>query len=333
MAYQNIPVADGYQVVQQVANFASSIGWTVHRSSEQTDINGSALYYEVTLSFSGYPGYVTLAGYTGTGGIRLNGHRGYDASKRWWEQPDQFLVYDNDGNYQNDVDEYRTRCLVELRVTPILSVHLFGGTSPTPYLYAAIEKEPGYYRHMVIGHFEKFGTAMGGLFWDVSARETDIGYQTFYEFHRAPFAYSVSTYSTDYIFRGGCDTQDAQGNPKFCVFSGNRPGSHLPGGQWMNEWWSFHAGSPIQYNGRTGLMVPTVNVVTDGYRPFGTPPAFRYVDLEYFEAGDELVIGSETWKVFPWARRTPGVRISNNAAYYGPEYEATDKLGIAYLKD
>lgn len=126
MAYQNIPVTDGYQVVQQIANFASNVGWTVHRNSDQVD--GPSTHREVTLSFNGYPGYVTLAGYPGTGGIRLNGHRSFDNTKRWWEQPDQFLAYNGDGNYQDDYNEYTTRCFVELRVTPILSVHLFGGT-------------------------------------------------------------------------------------------------------------------------------------------------------------------------------------------------------------
>ena len=330
MAYQNTPVENGYQVAQQLASFAASVGWTVHRQGEQTDINGSTLYYEVTISASGYPCYVTIAGYSNR--IELNGHRGYDSSKRWWEQPDQYVYYNGDGEYTDSYED-ETRTICELRVNPILSVHMFGSMSPTPYLYAAIEKEPGYYRHLTIGHLQKFGTAKGGMFWDVSNRRKYNGYHSYPYYHRAPLlnADNADGYNDG---PGGFDTQKSDGTPYFnrfgiVIYDENQPRMST-GGHHATELHSVFTASPIAFNARTPLQVPMVFANT--YTPFGTAPAMRYVDLTYFEAGDELVVGNETWKLFPWARRTYGVR-NSNSDYSGPEYEATHMYGIAYLKD
>ena len=331
MAYQNVPVTDGYQVAQQLANFAAANGWTVHRNN---DVD-SGSYREVTVSAPGFSGYVTLAGYQND--IYLNGHRGYDSAQPWFNQPDQYLLYDGDGD-TGDISERRTRARVELRVNPIQSVHFFGGLTPTPYLYAAIEMEPGFYRHMVIGHFQKFGTALGGLFWDVSSASLDYRrYVSYYESHRVPFLYNSN--SRVRTGKGGFDCQDTTGVKRFAAF-GNYNESHLSGGHWSKEVRSFAVANPIAFNSRTALLTPLVWVSSEGYRPFGTPPNFRYVNLTYFEAGDEMTIGGDVWKVFPWARRKAGVRSVRvyfpDGSYRKadqPEDEATEMYGIAYLKD
>lgn len=327
MAYQNIPVTDGYQVTQQIADFAASVGWTVHRANEENDIDGSTSYFEVTLSANGYPCYVTLAGYGNA--IRMNGHRGYDSGKRWWDQPDQYLNFDDDANWA-DTQERETTAVCELRVNPILSVHLFGGMSPTPYLYAAIEKEPGYYRHLTVGHLQKFGTAAGGMFWDVSNRHKDNrGYSSFPEYHRGPLLNDRK--SDDYNDGvGGFDVQQTDGSPNFNRFGAVNYASYGEGGHNGGELNSFMVAGPITFNGRTPLQAPVV--FANIYTPFGTATAMRYINLEFFEAGDELTIGGETWKVFPWARRGNGVR-NLDIEYSAPEYEASGNYGVAYLKD
>jgi len=312
MAYQNVPVADGYQVVQQIADFAELNGWAIHRRGEQTDTIQSLTYYEVTLSVTGFSCYLTLAGYTNE--IVLNGHRTYNSSVRWWLQPDQYFAYENDNDeYFTEPEERATKVTVELRVYPILSVHLFAGTTPTPYVYAAIEKEPGYYRHLVFGHMQKFGTALGGMFWDVSSRNTSAEEQTNADNHRAPFLYNSNVQYYSFSQCGGFDTQDRNGNPVFCRMGYTSTSPYSSGGHNGPEADTFMVANPISFNGRTALQTPLVMANVDGYVPFGIPPALRYINLEYFEAGDELVIGNETWKVFPWTRRAPGLETTNNA--------------------
>ncbi|WP_394131903.1 hypothetical protein [Marinobacter nauticus] len=320
MAYQNIPVSNGYQVVQQIANFASSIGWTVHRNEDRP---ADPTFRLVTLSAGGI--YVTIIGDSLT--ILMNGHRGIDMSADWDRQPDQYAYYDGDGTYDNDPEERYSRALTRLRVNPLTSVHLFGAMTPTPYLYAAIELEPGFYRHIAIGHFETFGNLTGGTFWDTSGPSND-DYASFQDYHRVPFLHNQQA-STGQAF-GGFDCQAADGSPHFYSFAQNSRQPWPAGGCWGSEVNSFLVANPIQFNGRTALLTPLVWATANGYRPVGTPPAFKYLVLDYFETGDEFTIGSETWKVFPWARRKTETRDSLYSD--APSDEATGMYGIAYKK-
>jgi hypothetical protein len=333
MAYQNVPVVDGYQVVQQLANFAAANGWVVNRNGNENDtLMGE--HRSITVSAPGYPGYVSVAGNERT--IYMNGHREYNGSLKWYNQPEQFLQYS--GNHNSTLEKF-TRARIFLRVNPILSVHFFAGLSPTPYLYAAIEMQPGYYRHMAIGHFQKFGTAKGGLFWDVSnAPIAQSEYVSFFEYHRPPLMFNPNNRNDSMENAGGFDCQDSTDVSRFCKFDVN-PTVHLTGGHWSKELQSFNRANPILFNTRTALMSPLVWVDSNGYRPFGSPTGFRYVDMTYFEAGDELTIGGDVWKVFPWARRGQGKRITYEfidgatVFYNRPQDEATEMYGVAYLKD
>jgi len=324
MVYQNTPVSDSYQIVQQIANFASTVGWIINQNID--DVDGNRV---VTLSANGHNGYITLVGQP-QGNVIINGHRNFDSNKRWFDQPDQYLAYDGDGNSSNDAAEIATRVVCEIRINPIVSVHLFGSMSPSPHLYAAIEKEPGYFRHIAIGHMEKFGSSLGGMFWDVSARTRIQSYQTFWENHRAPFLNNTNAAQYDRAYVGGFDTQTPDGVPTFNRMSDTVSSPYSWGGHNATELDSVLVASPIAFNSRTPLQSPFV--MANGYTPFGVPPNIRYVDLTFFEAGDELNIGTDTWKVFPWSRRTQGLRSGNDNNYTGPEYEASGMCGIAYLK-
>lgn len=319
MSYQNVPVSNGYQVVQQIANFASSVGWTIHRDEDRP---ADPSFRLITLSAGGI--YITIIGDAQT--ISVNGHRGIDTGVDWDQQPDQYAFYDGDGDYDNDNEERYTRPTLELRVNPLTSVHLFGSMTPEPYIYAAIELEPGYYRHLTIGHFEKFGAFSGGTFWDISGLSSH-NRGSYEEYHRAPFLYNERA-NTIASF-GGFDCENNAGSPDFFSFS-NASIVYDRGGCWASEIHSFFVANPIQFNARTALLTPLVWADTGGFRPVGTPPEFRYVSLDFFEPGDEFTIGSETWKVFPWARRKIGAR--DQFTKTAPEDEATGMYGIAYRK-
>jgi len=100
---------------------------------------------------------------------------------------------------------------------------------------------------------------------------------------------------------------------------------------WASELNGHMELAAIDYNGRTPLQTPYVQVSTDGVHvPYGTPPNVRYINMEFFEAGDELTIGSDTWKVFPVIRRGPSKGYMNPPTE--PSDEFSDNYGIAYLK-
>lgn len=314
MAHQKAPVSDGYQVVQQIASFAANAGWTVHRNEQRP---ADTTYWIVTLSH-GTGAYITLMGNQNT--VYVTGHRGFDASKDWNAQPDQYVITDTSTNQR----ETYTR--VRLRVNPILSVDMFGGESPTPYIYVAIEKEPGYYRHICFGYLQKFGTALGGLFWDITETSENLPYSSYLNYLRIPCVYNNQ--GTFHNFsKGGVDTQTDTGVPAWAMFG--QGAAYIPAGNWANEVYSVMMGSPIQFNGRTPLMPLLVQVSINGYVPFGVPPNMRLIDMTFYEAGDEITIGTDVWKVFPAIRKNGETNTYNDTS---PSSEGSSIYGIAYLK-
>lgn len=246
MAYQNIPVASGYQVVQQIASFAATVGWTVHRSEPRP---ADTTYYVTTIS-NGLGAYLTLIGNNSE--IFLNGHRGLDVGLDWDQQPDQYV---NDATTQTTD---ATRCQCRLRVTPITSVFMFGGGGANPYLYCAIEVEPGYYRHICMTYLKKFGTSLGGLAYDISESANYGAYVSYSQYVHTPFVYnSIGSYGDNN--RGGFDAQDAAGLPAWVTFGGG-PDARPSGGHWGDEVYTFMVASPIRFNSRTPLMVPLISV-------------------------------------------------------------------------
>lgn len=309
MAYLNTPVSSGVSVVEAIGSFADDNGWTLHR--DESDDSS----HTITMSAGG--AYITLRGVENS--VFLNGHREINTDAAWNEQPDQY--------YNSGDNESKTE--VKFRVNPLLSVHLFGNGGDHPYVYAAIENEPGYYRHIVIGHIRKFGTALGGLFWDVADTDWDRSDSSEVNYHRYPLVYKTND---GYIERkGGLDCQNLDGDAQWASFCKDTVYSKC--GMWANEM-THHIGrmSAIDWNGRTPLQTPFVEVDTDGvYVPYGTPPNFRYVSMEFFEAGDEMTIGPDTWKVFPLIRR--GDALGYIGRVIEPSEEFSGNYGIAYLKD
>jgi len=315
MAYQNIPVANGYQVVEQIAAFAATAGWTVHRN-EESSFNSN--FRIVTLS-DGIGAYITLAGKNNR--IYLNGHRGIDTGSDWNNQPDQYVDTTDDGV---KVDTY---CRVRLNVTPILSVYLFGGASPKPYLYAAIEVEPGYYRHITMGYFEKFGTALGGLFWDIAETSDSPRSIAHESSNKYPLVYNSRNRDHDNT-KGGFDAQDRNGDPVWVAFGTDFHAGYKIGGYWGNEFYSQIQVSPIRFNSRIPFITPLVSISNLGLVPYGIAPALRYVNMAYLLPGDEITMGTETWKVFPLIRNAP----ASGEDFGDYDEEGSSDYGIAYLK-
>lgn len=316
MTYQNVPVADGYQVVEQISAFAASAGWVVHRDEESPfDTNFRLL----TIS-NGEGAYITLAGSQDS--IYLNGHRSNDNGKDWNDQPDQYVDLTS---FSSQDDTY---CRVRLKTNPILSAYLFGGSSPQTYLYVAIEVEPGYYRHITMGYFDKFGTALGGLFWDIAETSNNAQSVAYAAGNKYPFIYN-SKNSGHNNTKGGFDAQDRDGNPAWVTFGTDYNTGYKVGGYWGLELNSQIDSSPIVFNSRIPFITPLVSISNLGLVPYGVPPAIRYVNMEYLLPGDEITMGDEVWKVFPLIRNVP----SSNVADDQDEGEGSGDYGIAYLKD
>lgn len=233
-------------------------------------------------------------------------------------------------------------------VPPYTSHHFFEGTGPNgPYFYCALEITPGQYRHFGIGVLDKTGAGAwtGGDFffgtvWSLLAGSSN-GLVTqdslpFDDFGQVELALGGSGIKPSTYVRG--------------TFPGNSVG------------WGVVASGPTSTNihiragvvqrtpyGNAGLNNggPQFGLMRNGpvtgpnvtplirahcfidrgslfFSYIGEPPGYRHVDMTLLNAGDEITLGSETWKVFPIIRKS---------LVTGPAGVAhSSKYGVAYRK-
>lgn len=315
MAYTNVAVSNGHNVLQQLASFASGQGWNVHFNGSRPANTDDRL---LILSLTGSQPYIFIMYEDSTSSIHVNVSRALDLGADWDAQPSQFRT-----------TRLNNRTRTRLRVDPILSVHMFAGSNPQPYIYVAIEKQPGYYRHLVFGFMDKFGASLGGFFWDVSC--VDEYFNTYADLVSSPLIHNNDYRSSNYARRGGLDCQDEAGAPMWASFSVENGNDYNVCGMPFSEFYDQHSHDPNEVTLRTTLIPLTIYVkIGVNFYPYGSPPKLRYVNMAHYAAGDELTVGGETWKVFPVIRKH---QPNNSGTDQDVSLEGSQNIGIAYLKD
>lgn len=309
MTYQKVSITSGYDLLQSLATFATNLGWTIDLNQQRASDN---TYWRLTLNSGGT--HISLVGNDTE--ILMNAHRSFDGTKDWNNQPDQ---------YYQSVNYDKAEGRVWLRVNPLLSVHFFGSMTPEPYIYAAIECSPGYYRHMLFGNLQKFGTSLGGFFFTTGGCDQNAFYSSAsITYNVYPFTYNSNT---DISRNGGIDCQDASGVKQWGSFNKD---TYFPSGVWSSELNNEILAGIAQFNGRSILSPPVIMIGLSStqYVPFGVPPNVRFVNMNLFSPEDELTIGTDIWKVFPLIRKAAPSGQTNG----GPSEEGSTIFGIAYLK-
>lgn len=310
MAYSNEAVATGQDVIQKIRAFAVSKGWIVHFDALRPADN--TYWWVVMRHPNGGPYFSMMAD---TVSIHCNAHRTFDSGQDYNTQPDQF--------YSASIAD---KTKINLLVTPLLSVHLFSENTGDPYVYCAIEIEPGYYRHLVFGFMTKFVPSLGGFFFDIS--ESEEGRESTLGNYQYPFMMKITGgLSTG----GGLDCQDRAGTPAWYTLSASYRSSYSASGAPWGCLDELKELSPDGYTSRSNLLPLMIVAMTGStFTPYGSPPNFRYIPMDFYQAGDEITIGTDIWKVFPVIRKRTGIYDNTRPQI---EKEGTENFAIAYLKN
>lgn len=212
---------------------------------------------------------------------------------------------------------------------PYVAYHLFSNAAGD-YVHCVLEYSAGFFSHLVFGQLDKFGTYAGGHYCDavhVGGLPSDRGnYQS--SFSRmlfdnigvsAPSRGQVSANLELNVWRmfdsttGSPSSFDAYGNGRFSFTSrllvGSQPNT-------LNLATPF---IPI-------YIFTDIGGTNSGNRtPLGVVKDLRLVWLQPFAVGQEVTLGSDTWKVFPMTRRS-------NLANTQDQLPNSWQLGYAYRK-
>lgn len=211
------------------------------------------------------------------------------------------------------------------RITsPVQTYHFFSGDGPSgPYLHVVVETDPGTFRHFGVGTLRKMGEYPGGYYC--------------YATNWAIVDYYISDPETpyncmpfdDYAFYGSQGATvvraDYDGATRYHYGTPNPPPA--PNGRlrcgWRN---SAEENGTIrlpmlcgasQQTGRAPLF-PLWCAVDRGsglWSDIGYPWDMRAVRIDNMEPGDLYPIGTDTWMVFPVARKNGSKGLTNSGVY------------------
>lgn len=332
MAYQESTPTSVSDMLNIISTFAVGLGWTEARNN--TFVSGSTNRRVVSLSRSGFDhvhifGNLSSSVYDQIHVLRSIGiSTGIDA-----------VAQPNRGIWS------QTNLLSN---GPFVKMYLFGESGSNPYVHCVVEHAAGRYRHFGFGELIKQGTWTGGGYchgqlWYQQPNNTQPQTPNGSN-HFVPFSMNPNVIGSTSIYNGGvrCDDCDATANSfsgvddKFLPYNGAASRKVGCGFVISNASIDFPyvegamgvlVVGRSDYNQRTHLIRMSHFVSrASGYRSYiGEPPALRAIDMTAFTALEELVIGGDTWKIFPLVRK-------GDAGSAGSNNESSNNYALAYKK-
>ena len=289
MAYAENVASSPDDLIDKISTFAVSAGWTEDRNA----LVGSNR--TVTLHKGG--DYIHLWNDSDSS-VRVIGSIGYDSG----EVPlSQTLVAEN-------------QCVAPIGVGPYTKVYMFADNSPAEHVHVVIEATAGVFFHLSFGLLDKFGTYTGGTYFDASywphtspASQTYTGHwnKAIFDSTTAP-GYTAGTLPfnvrvdipADSLSNNWFAARSDATNKAVSGLNGSQPGPSPV----LNTAYSRNSAT---FSGQILLHPIQVVVERDGglWSSVGEFPNVRVTNIERYNPADEITIGSDTWKLFPFVRK------------------------------
>lgn len=312
MAYAELTATSPDDVIDKIATFASSNGWTIHRNN--------LVSTNRTLTLSKGTDYIHVYNTNNTD-VYLLISVGYDGALAPSAQPNP-----------------SGSAVTNLLAGPYTKLYLFADSSPSNYIHVAVETSGGIFRHMSFGMMDKLGTWTGGTYVDGTYWRLDG--QVAYHWEQQHSALFCSSSYYPYTICGSirCDIAEDSVTNGFARLSerfsyraytglfGNQSNSSNGDGYLTTQFYNRNA-APFSSQVTLGTILADVSRTGGFWSTLGAFPNVRYLNIANFAPGQEITIGTDTWKVFPMLRK--GVGTSGSPA---GDIPYSDNHGYAFKK-
>lgn len=312
MAYSEQTASSPDDVISKIATFAAANGWTIDRND--------LVSTNRTLTLRNGTDHVHVYN-TDTGNIRLRGSVGYTAGAAPSAQPNVSV-----------------EAITNVGVGPYTKLYLFASATPAPHIHAVIELADGIFRFLSFGMVEKLGTWTGGTYVDASYwRVGSVSFSYQWSSVNSALFDSNNSASQGTVSPGAirCDIPlDSrinawavlQNNASYRAYTGlyGATEGNTSGEGFLTS--QYYSRNNPPFSGQIALGAISVEVSRIGgfFSMAGVFPNIRYLNMARFNPGQEIAVGTDTWKVFPMLRKGTGV--SGNSAPYSNNH------GYAFLK-
>lgn len=332
MAYETGVPSSQDDLISKLATFIVANGWTqdlLDTTDDEAAFHKGDCYVQFWWADSEtvYPhsiGMYQSLGYTGGNDI--------------YNHPD------NAGGYTTGYQDYQRTSITYIGDGPYTAYHFFLGTSPDVF-YCVLEYAAGIYRHFGFGNIDKIGDWTGGEFvaghgWHYDSKDNpnhpnhsvllDGGHvSTSSEEGRRAATIHIEGMpnqdgSSKWGLVGGSTSSsypgtDRAGEDRVIVTGGCRKSPHLTMMGWVrgDKLSGLIPLIPIPLFYLDLTVTPNIPLY-----PLGFMPDVFHIQMAAFDAGDEITIGSDTFKIFPMVRKR----------YENDNEEESWNAGLAYKK-
>ncbi|QQQ00966.1 hypothetical protein [Lysobacter enzymogenes] len=311
MAYATSAANDPNELLDKLRVFAHSNGWVVDGWRDRTvrvgkalSVHAGSLYATLLTELSGGdssrpPPFVGVFGHTGYT-ANANADLQAEASAPVW------------ANYVQG---------------PYSAVHFFCRTAPQPYLHIVLETQAGTFKHFGTGRLVTAGAVSTGQYVYGSQWYYDPSYINNPDDVRHAMAFDDSW--ANYVSATTRVRADFDGiAPRWHGVSDTGGDSRALYCGWRRRGAPINLLKDIGHSTLTGRapgqpLWCSVPRGGDLNTDVGHPPDLRFIRLDSYAPGEELVLGSDRWKMFPVHRKNGPVGTPNSGVY-GYAYRITE---------
>lgn len=328
MAYQQVSVTTINDIPAAIATFAAANGWTVNNADPAQPI----------FSHPAKPGSLSFR-------IR--------ASISGANNQNKDVIIEDTGVTATSKAVMRSPKLAGVANNPTVpnptSISMFTGLFPEPFIAVAVAFGVNLYRHMYLGFMDQIGNYTGGEVicatgGSSSVTQTSLGYQAATAFKHL-FKARHSTNIVAKADSGGVRVVHAD-NPvawrvcnsttalslTFASFLGDEVIGGFGDGYndvMTSRALSSYAGAVVLTP--CNLLISRVISGDVRFKPIGNPSGVRLVNMRDLEAGQQILIASEAWRVYPAvSKRIETAMPATSGGGFYREFESSVNLGYAY---
>lgn len=305
MAYETGSASSPSDLLDKLRAFLLTNGWTINSfatlgSGKRLHIQKGSCYFNFrayhneTLSSANDLNNQTTAGFWGIGGYPSDG---YSGASNWNAQPGNplYVTYVR-GGYANQLS------------SAIPTYHFFTYSDITE-VHVVIEFVTGKFQHINFGDLQKYnGSASGGRWmsmptWgdsglpNINGVDYLSGGASMVPFRTSAYSQSFTYYNSSMV-RVNIDNHDG-----WAMDVSNSAYSPSPivavGPHYYNQ--DLETATTSPYSWQTQLLPYVIGIVRSNaaVSPFGEIKHLREIDITNYIEAEEIVLGPDTWKVFP----------------------------------
>lgn len=303
MAYETGSAFSPSDLLDKLREFLLTNGWTINLfvpvgSGNRLHVQKGACYYNFrsyhneTLSPEDDLNGQNTENFWGIGGYASDG---YSEASNWNAQPGYaFYSTYSRGGYANQLS------------SAIPKYHFFTYSDITE-VHIVIEFVTGKFQHINFGDLQKYNASASGGCWISMPTSTNLGLPHYYgpDFSSGagsmvPFRgayYHASPYGSSMV-RVNIDNHNGwafEGSTSYVSYS---PIAAV-GPHYYNQ--DLETATTSPYSWQTQLLPYVIGIVraNDAVSPFGEIKHLRELDITNYMEAEEIVLGPDTWKVFP----------------------------------